>query len=164
MILKKDKEYVKLIVERVLGIFMVTIILLVIIAGINIYQDEGKKKPDENKDQPITKNEGQEQNKIQENSVKETENKDKSKNKESRISNKTQKNSTDFNVTAKPFEKRDEIVYTTDDGINVRNRKGEKVKQLLKGAKITRVGYNEEWSEVMLGDKKYYISSQYLTN
>lgn len=61
----------------------------------------------------------------------------------------------------------DETVYVTER-VRVRttattNSKENIYKKLPKGTKLSRIGYNETWSKIMLENEVYYVASEYLS-
>ena len=66
---------------------------------------------------------------------------------------------------AMEFETVDETVYATQN-VNIRktpDENGERAGRLAGSASIQRVGYNQEWSQVMYNGEVCYIKSEYLT-
>ena len=69
----------------------------------------------------------------------------------------------------KDFEKVNEPVYVTTDSLNIRTSpefpddNSNIYKSFDYGEELTRVGYNETWSKLLIDGTEYYASSKYLT-
>ena len=77
-----------------------------------------------------------------------------------------QKSAHETERTMMPMETRNETVYVNADQLNVRKEPGTTAKiagRVNRGDTLTRIGYSDEWSQVMYNGSVCYVATTYLS-